>query len=143
MASLKYSRQREAILAFLRTRTDHPTADVVYENIRLDYPNISLGTVYRNLSLLADIGEIRKLSNFAGADHFDGRTDRHCHFMCRKCQRIMDIENLDFEHIIQNAGEGFGGEITEFNARFFGLCEDCVKKEKKSKELKNTLDNAG
>ena len=82
MATLKYSRQRESIKEFLRTRKDHPTADVVYENMKLIYPNISLGTVYRNLSLLADLGEIKKLSSFAGADHFDGRTERHCHFMC-------------------------------------------------------------
>ena len=72
MATLKYSRQRESIKEFLRTRKDHPTADVVYENMKLIYPNISLGTVYRNLSLLADLGEIKKLSSFAGADHFDG-----------------------------------------------------------------------
>ena len=75
MATLKYSRQRESIKEFLRNRTDHPTADVVYENMKLIYPNISLGTVYRNLSLLADLGEIKKLSSFAGADHFDGRTE--------------------------------------------------------------------
>ena len=59
MATLKYSRQRESIKEFLRTRTDHPTADAVYENMKLIYPNISLGTVYRNLSLLADLGEIK------------------------------------------------------------------------------------
>ena len=138
MASLKYSRQREAILEFLRTRTDHPTADVIYDNIRILYPNISLGTVYRNLSLLADIGEIRKLSDFAGADHFDGRTDRHCHFMCRRCHRIIDIENMDFDQILHDASSSFPGEITDFNARFFGLCENCMKEEKESQ---NNLDN--
>lgn len=96
MATLKYSRQRESIKEFLRTRTDHPTADVVYENMKLIYPNISLGTVYRNLSLLADLGEIKKLSSFAGADHFDGRTERHCHFMCIRCERIIDLESEEF-----------------------------------------------
>ena len=70
MAALKYSRQRESIKEFLMTRNDHPTADVVYENMKLIYPKISLGTVYRNLSLLADIGEIKKLASFNGADHF-------------------------------------------------------------------------
>ena len=74
MATLKYSRQRESIKEFLMTRKDHPTADVVYENVRKIYPNISLGTVYRNLSLLSELGEIQKLSNFGGADHFDGCT---------------------------------------------------------------------
>ena len=79
MATLKYSRQRESIKEFLMTRKDHPTADVVYENMKKIYPNISLGTVYRNLSLLSEIGEIQKLSNFGGADHFDG----HVHSMWR------------------------------------------------------------
>ena len=58
MPALKYSRQREAIKCFLMTRKDHPTADVVYHSLRADFPNISLGTVYRNLTLLADLGEI-------------------------------------------------------------------------------------
>lgn len=61
MAALKYSRQREMIKDFLMTRKDHPTADIVYMNVRKQNPNISLGTVYRNLTLLADIGEIARL----------------------------------------------------------------------------------
>ena len=73
MATLKYSRQRESIKEFLTGRTDHPTADFVYENMKQIYPNISLGTVYRNLSLLADLGEIQKLSSFGGADRFPHR----------------------------------------------------------------------
>lgn len=129
MATLKYSRQRESIKEFLKARTDHPSADVVYENMKIIYPNISLGTVYRNLSLLADLGEIKKLSSFAGADHFDGRTDKHCHFMCTNCNRIMDLENEGIHHIMDLAGENFKGKIMEYNARFFGLCEDCLKKE--------------
>lgn len=127
MATLKYSRQRESIKEFLQSRTDHPTADVVYENMKLIYPNISLGTVYRNLSLLADLGEIKKLSSFAGADHFDGRIERHCHFMCTKCERIIDLENEKIHHIMELAGENFGGKITDYSARFFGLCEECLK----------------
>ena len=56
--AVKHSKQREMIYAFLKTRKDHPTADVVYENVRMERPNISLGTVYRNLTLLADMGQI-------------------------------------------------------------------------------------
>lgn len=73
MATLKYSRQRESIKEFLMTRTDHPTADTVYHQLRKIYPNISLGTVYRNLALLADIGEIQKICTGDGADRFDGQ----------------------------------------------------------------------
>lgn len=61
--TLKRSRQREAIVLFLKNRKDHPTADIVYQEIRHDIPNISLGTVYRNLSLLADRGDILRLSS--------------------------------------------------------------------------------
>ena len=82
MVALKYSRQRESIKDFLTTRTDHPTAEHPDENMKLIYPNISLGTVYRNLSLLSDLGEIKKLASFGGADRFDGRVEPHCHFIC-------------------------------------------------------------
>ena len=71
MKTLKYSRQRESIKACLMGRKDHPTADALYTSIREQFPNISLGTVYRNLNLLVELGEIRKLSCGDGTDHFD------------------------------------------------------------------------
>ncbi len=63
---IKYSRQRESIVNFLASRTDHPTAETIYQNIKKEFPNISLGTVYRNLSLLEEIGEIIKISTGVG-----------------------------------------------------------------------------
>ena len=128
MAALKYSRQREAIKSFLMMRSDHPSADTVYQNIRQIYPHISLGTVYRNLSLLADIGEIKKLPGIAGADHFDGRTDRHCHFICTCCNRIEDMEDIGIEHFIETTDKNFQGKITDCTASFFGICKDCLEK---------------
>ena len=92
MGALKYSRQRESIKELLQAREDHPTADMVYESVRQIYPNISLGTVYRNLSLLVSIGEIAKISTPEGADRFDARTEPHNHFICTKCRRIMDLD---------------------------------------------------
>ena len=85
MATLKYSRQRESIKENLMHRRDHPTADMIYTDIRKIYPNISLGTVYRNLALLSDLGEIRKLTVDGGADRFDGNISPHNHFTCRRC----------------------------------------------------------
>ena len=79
MANLKYSRQRAAIKEYLCHTTEHPTADTVYLHIREAYPNISLGTVYRNLNLLADTGEAIKISTPDGGDRFDGRTYLHYH----------------------------------------------------------------
>ena len=91
MATLKYSRQRESIKACLMSRKDHPTADALYTSIREQFPNISLGTVYRNLNLLVELGEIRKLSCGDGTDHFDYDTSPHYHYVCRQCGRVMDI----------------------------------------------------
>ena len=91
MKTLKYSRQRESIKTCLMGRKDHPTADALYTSIREQFPNISLGTVYRNLNLLVDLGEIRKLSCGDGTDHFDYDTSPHYHFVCKECGKIMDI----------------------------------------------------
>ena len=73
------------------TRKDHPTADVVYHSLRADFPNISLGTVYRNLTLLADLGEIARLRLGDGVDHFDADTSRHYHFICSECGSVLDL----------------------------------------------------
>ena len=80
--TIKRSRQRDAILAYLRTRTDHPTAEAVYTALRESMPNISLGTVYRNLALLADYGTILRISCDGKVDHFDANTTPHPHFLC-------------------------------------------------------------
>ena len=81
----KKSKQRDAIIKFLMTRKDHPTADMVYMNIKEEFPKISLGTVYRNLALLSERGEILKLSYEGGSDHYDACTDPHYHFVCQEC----------------------------------------------------------
>lgn len=127
MASLKYSRQRESIREFLMTRKDHPTADMVYDNMKLIYPNISLGTVYRNLSLLSSIGQIQKLDNINGVDRFDGRTEHHNHFVCCRCGQVSDLEMESIDHIMNAAAKNFPGEIQGYTARFYGLCEACAK----------------
>lgn len=128
MASLKYSRQREAVKNFLMTRKDHPTADVVYSNIRQEFPNISLGTVYRNLTLLSDMGEIRRLHFGTGVDHFDADISEHYHFVCQDCGSVIDlaVENLDAMN--QFSPIGFDGQITGHVTYFYGLCGNCCQK---------------
>lgn len=80
MTALKHSRQREAIKKYLMTTKEHPTADIVYLHVKKEFPNISLGTVYRNLNLLTDIGEALKIPAPDGADRFDGNAAPHNHF---------------------------------------------------------------
>lgn len=127
---LKYSKQRESIKNFLVTRYYHPTAETVYLNIRREFPNISLGTVYRNLNLLAEIGEIQKLSPGIGPDRFDGNPAPHYHFICRHCGCVMDLTVSGLDHINILAGQDFDGEIEGHITYFYGACPSCKASEK-------------
>lgn len=130
MTALKYSRQRESIKHYLATSKEHPTADMVYMHVKKDFPNISLGTVYRNLNLLTDIGEAVKIATPDGGDRFDGRLDPHNHFLCKKCGRLLDLE-LDMksiEEVNRLAAENFDGIIYSSSTLFYGECSDCIKK---------------
>lgn len=127
MATLKHSKQREMIKDFLMSRKDHPTADVVYMNVRQQNPNISLGTVYRNLTLLADIGEIQRLRLGDGVDHFDADISKHYHFICNHCGKVIDLEMETIDSVMDVAGQKFNGLITGHITYFNGLCEDCMK----------------
>ncbi len=127
MAALKHSRQRDCIKEFLMSRCDHPTADVVYSHVREEFPNISLGTVYRNLSLLSEIGEIRKIT-CNGPDRFDANTMPHYHFFCNCCGSVVDLEFPQKPDISGVAPMNFGGVIEQVTLDFSGTCEECIKK---------------
>ena len=129
---LKYSRQREAIMDYLSSTTSHPTADQVYLHVRKVFPNISLGTVYRNLSLLASLGEIQKLSFGDAMDHFDANTKPHCHVMCSNCGRIDDLPCELPETLDETASSCYDGLIFGHSIQFYGLCRACAEKENKN-----------
>ena len=122
---LKHSRQREEIMNFLKTYKGHPTADVVYLNLRREFPNISLGTVYRNLTLLADIGEINRIRVGDKTDHFDADTSLHYHFICNECGAVIDLHMDSIESITETAGKNFGGHILGHTTYFYGSCASC------------------
>ena len=131
MATLKYSRQREAIKSYLMSTKEHPTADMVYNKIREEYPNISLGTVYRNLALLVELGEAVKVPSLDGCDHFDGDISRHYHFVCTECGSIIDLDEQaigDLAELHERANRNFGGSIEGSSVYFYGKCEHCKKK---------------
>lgn len=122
----KYSRQREVIKEFLKDRTDHPTADTIYTGVRQEIPNISLGTVYRNLMLLSEEGEIARLTVGDGTVHFDPNTTEHTHFVCTHCGCVQDLSIPNTEGLNQAAGAHFSGKITGHRLIFTGLCENCL-----------------
>ena len=128
MKTLKYSRQRESIKACLMGRRDHPTADHVYLTIREVYPNISLGTVYRNLNLLVELGEIQKLTCGDGKDRFDAVVAPHYHFLCRKCGAVMDLPLKPMPETERYAEEAAGVKVDSHMIYMYGTCTECLGK---------------
>ncbi len=126
MKTLKYSRQRESIKKCLAERHDHPTADVVFTCIRNEYPNVSLGTVYRNLNLLVELGEIQKLTCGDGKDRFDAITTPHYHFVCRKCGSVTDLPIPPLEGVKQRAEEATGSKVDSYTIIMYGTCCRCL-----------------
>ena len=124
---IKYSKQREVIKTNLANRYDHPTAETVYLDVKNEFPNISLCTVYRNLSLLTELGEIQKISTCMGPDRFDGNPAQHYHFLCRKCGCVMDIDLENQDYLDKAASEVFPGSIEGHSVQFYGVCPECMK----------------
>lgn len=120
-----YSRQREAILDCLHHNRTHPTADNIYQMVRERLPNISLGTVYRNLSQLVEDGEIISIDVGDGFLHYDGCAEPHIHFHCRKCRSIIDI-GLEHDYMAEKISEyGFKTESAVYV--IYGICKKCNK----------------
>lgn len=126
MAAQRHSRQRELIKDFLAGRKDHPTADTIYASVRQQNPSISLGTVYRNLTLLTKSGEINRLSVGDGVDHFDADASPHYHFVCRECGGVVDLEMDSIEGITDTAAVNFDGRIEGHMTYFYGICRRCM-----------------
>lgn len=123
---LKYSRQREAIYDFLKLRKDHPTAETVYDNIRQTCPNISLGTVYRNLQLLESLGMLQKINVGDGVEHFDADVSDHYHFYCNRCKAVIDMKMDTLGQINDIASRNFDGTIDSHSLIFSGTCGRCL-----------------
>ncbi len=128
---MNYSRQRESIKEYLMSTHEHPTAEVIYQHVKEDYPKISLGTVYRNLTLLVDLGEVRKISTGDGTDHFDADTSAHSHYFCRCCHKLMDVDiTPSIEQILAASSAGLG-TVEHASLLFTGVCKDCVNNNEK------------
>ena len=125
MTAIKHSRQRDAIFENLRNRCDHPTAEMIFSDIRVRYPKISLGTVYRNLALLTELGEILHIPSEDGADRYDGKMEPHSHFICRRCGEITDLPPISSRLLKQSICREFDGVIENSSVRFTGLCCRC------------------
>ena len=123
---MKYSKQRESILRALAEKLDHPTAEMVYQAVKLEQPNISLGTIYRNLNQLAEQGMLRRISTPFSGDRFDIRTAPHAHLLCTCCGRMLDLEEDLLDAIDQKVLDTAGFQVQDHQLLLSGTCSCCM-----------------
>ena len=125
----KNSKQREMLLTELRSRHDHPIAEDIYVALKKKLPDISLGTVYRNLSVFTESGDISRLE-VNGPDRYDGNPAAHYHFACNECGRVLDVNLPYCEELDRSVENATGAFVERNNIIFYGTCGDCLKKKK-------------
>jgi Fur family ferric uptake transcriptional regulator len=123
--TFRLTKQRQVILDEVRKSHAHPTADEVYENVRKRIPRISLGTVYRNLDRLAEMGEIRRVQLSGGQKRYDGELTGHHHARCVSCGCLADVSAEAVPAIDPEACRVDGFSITGFHVELLGLCSRC------------------
>ncbi len=124
---MRNTQQRRIILKKLKKHKDHPGADVIYSEVRKELPNISLGTVYRNLEMLSEKGTILKLEFGSNQKRFDPCPEAHPHFRCLSCGRIEDIPGGMELPPVEEKTWSKGKKITGYNLEFTGYCKKCSK----------------
>ncbi|MCL1889604.1 MAG: transcriptional repressor [Desulfovibrionaceae bacterium] len=125
MQNTRMTKQRATILDELRKVVSHPTADEIYGMVRCKIPHISLGTVYRNLELLADNKEVQKLEYAGFQKRFDGNTRPHAHVRCERCGRVADVHGRLPEPQLPEGIEAPDFTILAVRMEFLGLCAQC------------------
>lgn len=127
MAVTKHSKQRDALIEILQSTDTHPTAEWVYEQMKEKFPNVSLATVYRNLKHMIEMGIARELYT-DNSSRFDANMKEHYHFICRKCNKLIDIfpddENCEITKIKQK-----GFLIDRYDLSIYGICTECKEVE--------------
>ena len=124
--TVKHFKKRDAILACLRSTQEHPSADWIYAKLKPEYPDISLGTVYRNLTLFKQQGLIISLGTVNGIERFDANVHPHVHFICNNCDAVVDLPQMTVpQELCRQAASGSGGEVTACQLTFTGICSNC------------------
>ena len=125
----KFSRKREAILTCLRGTTCHPTAEWVYQQLKPDFPDLSLGTVYRNLAAFKAEGVIDSVGVVNGLERYDGNIIPHAHVVCERCGAVLDAERIELpEELLRRVQEDTGCELCRYQVKFTGVCPNCLQK---------------
>ena len=129
MEAAKQFRKRNAILACLQGTTSHPSAEMVYEMLQKEHPDISLATVYRNLARFKSQGLVCSVATVRGVERFDAMTHPHVHFICSSCDAVIDLPQMEVPESLSAEVEASSGcRVQNCRLTFTGLCGKCASK---------------
>ena len=129
MEAAKQFRKRNAILACLQGTTSHPSAEMVYEMLQKEHPDISLATVYRNLARFKNQGLVCSVATVHGVERFDAMTHPHVHFICSSCDAVIDLPQMEIPESLSAEAEASSGcRVQDCRLTFTGLCGKCASK---------------
>ena len=123
---LRHSRQRDRIYEYLCQSQQHPSAEMVYQDLRPEIPGLSLGTVYRNLKLLEELGKVRRVTSHQGTERYDACCCDHAHFLCQRCGMLHDLGCADADTIRSAIRMKDGYQITQLTLTVTGTCPNCA-----------------
>lgn len=125
--NLKLTPQRYAIYRYLSSTKSHPSAERIYDELKSDYPTMSLATVYKTLKTLVELNLIQEINVGEDNFRFDANSHMHPHIVCTCCGKVEDIEGLDFEYLNKEAEAKSGYKIDSQKLYFYGVCPNCKR----------------
>lgn len=133
--TVRYSKKREAILNAIRGTSCHPSAEWVYRHLKPRHPDLSLGTVYRNLDFFQKRGLVQSVGVVQGQERFDAIVTPHSHFICNCCGSVLDLSDIRLEpDLEQTVSTQYGFAVERCELTFYGLCSSCSHQNKNVKE---------
>jgi Fur family transcriptional regulator, peroxide stress response regulator len=122
---LKLTPQRIAVYKYLKSTSEHPSAEVIYKALQSDYPTMSLATVYKALKTLVEVDLVQELNVGEGNFRYDGKVCPHSHIQCLSCGKVDDIDSLCFSDLNEKIKDHTDYEVMTNQVYFYGLCGDC------------------
>ena len=129
MTRTRVTKQKKVIVKILQETTSHPTADWIYEEARKVLPDISLGTVYRNLRVLTEAGVIRELNYGSTYSRYDGNASNHYHFVCLHCNQVLDIPVPVISDLEARVEDVTGHQVDYHRTELYGICRECLERD--------------
>lgn len=125
----KVTPQRLAVYRALAASKEHPSAEMIFSELKETFPTMSLATVYKTVDVLAEIGLVQKLNVGEDSFRYDAWVEDHSHIRCTSCGRVDDLTDFDAAPILESAGIGTDYRITGQQFYFYGVCKECQKKQ--------------